>query len=401
MRRECGTGSALSVAAGLCWPSQNVHMLLFLSVFLAFWTCPTRGAEEEASPRVLSSSQDSSLGPVLKDHRVSGPYCGIQSLFICLDTLGIRTDLRDYITSEYVGSFQGSTAEELMQAAEDSGANAACFSNLTHRELARFESPAILHMRSNWADGGFNHWVTFLGFEGTRARIVDAPRPLQTMTTAELLANWDGTAIVVDRERPSEAFIRAARLDYLLGVAVFVLVVVLLQAGVSTKRVEERSSVMHHGKVALAQAGVLLGVALVLGLGYHSCLAIGFLRNPSALAEVARRYHSVEIPELTIAQTEKEIAEESPLVLDARRVKDYQRGALPGAKSMSLYSTLPDRQEVLKDVSKVRRIVVYCQSSRCGYADEVAKFLKFNGYEDLAIFRDGWREWKKEHELAE
>ena len=392
-----GGRSRKSLTARHRWPAQNVHLLLFLIIFLAFWTCSTKGAEESLSSTEASSSQASNLGPVLQDHRVSGPYCGIQSLFICLDTLGIRTDLKDYITSEYVGSFQGSTAEELMQAADDFGGKAACFTNLTHRELARLESPAILHMRTNWADGGFNHWVAFLGIEGVRARIVDAPHPLQTMTTAELLANWDGTAIVVDRKRPSEAFLRAARVDYLLGVAVFVLVVFLLQAVVSAKRVEERSSVMHHGKAALTQAGLLLGVAIVLGLGYHTCSAIGFLRNPSALAEVARRYYSVEVPELTMSQTEKEIAEGRPLVLDARRVRDYLRGALPGAKSMSLYSTLPDRQAVLKDVSRVRRIIVYCQSSGCGYADEIAKFLRFNGYENVAIFRNGWREWKRGH----
>ncbi len=155
------------------------------------------------------------------------------------------------------------------------------------------------------------------------------------------------------------------------------------------------------GGLAWWSAESALAVALVLGLGYHSCSAIGFLRNPSALAEVARRYYSVEIPELTMAQTEKEIAEGRPLVLDARRVADYQRGSLPGAKSMSLYSTLPDRQELLDGVPKSERIIVYCQSWRCGYADEVARFLKFNGYEDLAIFRDGWREWKKRHERAE
>lgn len=370
------------------------------SILLLFSPSALMAVEEKPSTQEVSVSRDSNLGPVLQDNRISGPYCGIQSLFVCLDTLGMATDIKDYLKTDYVGSFQGSTAEELIQAAKDFGAKAECFSHLTHRELGRIDSPAILHMRSNWGDGGFNHWVAFLGMEGGRVRIIDAPHPLQTMTTAELVANWDGTAIVVDREEPNQGFILAARFDYLLGVAVLLLVVFFLQTAFSTHRVQRQSSPIHPGRTVLVQAGAILGVAMVLSLAYHACSEIGFLRNPTALADVTRRYYSVDIPELTMAQCEKEISEGKPLVLDARRVVDYQRGALPRAKSMSLYSTLPERQTVLTDVSKSTRIIVYCQSSRCGYADEVAKFLKFNGYENLAIFRGGWLEWKKTHQPA-
>jgi rhodanese-related sulfurtransferase len=365
-----------------------------LSVLLVFCASTAIAVEENPSAQGVSASEDPSRGPVLQDHRVSGPYCGIQSLFVCLDTLGIATDINDYIKTDYVGSFQGSSAEELIQAAEDFGARAKCFSHVTHRELQRIGSPVVLHMRGNWADGGFNHWVAFLGVEGSRARIVDAPHPLQTMGIAELLANWDGIAIVVEREEVSEAFVAAARLDYLLAVAVLLLIALFLQMVFSRYRIERQLSVIDRGKAVLLQAGAILGVAVVFALAYHSCAEIGFLRNPTALAEVTRRHYSVDIPELTMAQTEKEITEGKPLVLDARRVIDYQRGALPGAKSMSLYSTLPERQDVLTGVPKSQRIIVYCQSSRCGYADEVAKFLKFNGHENLAIYRDGWREWK-------
>lgn len=378
----------------------NDCLFLLPVIFLVFFvpSAATSG-ERISSAQRASPSHNPDLGPVLQDSRTSGPYCGIHSLFICLDALGIVTDLREYITQDYIGTFQGSTAEELIQAAEDFDARAACFAHLTHRELARINSPAILHMRSNWADGGFNHWVAFLGIEGGRVRIVDAPHPLQTMAIAELLANWDGTAIVVDREDPSTSFVTAARFDYFAGVAVVVLLVLLMRTGFSRNRPGKPSSLLQHGKLVLLQAGVLLGVALILGLMYHSCSTVGFLRNPSAVAEVTRRFYSIEIPELTMAETEEEIAQKKPVVLDARRVADYQHGSLPGAKNMSLYSTLPERQEILWGIAKSQRIIVYCQSSRCGYADEVAKFLKFNGYENLAIYRNGWREWKTKHPL--
>ena len=139
---------------------------------------------------------------------------------------------------------------------------------------------------------------------------------------------------------------------------------------------------------------------MLLGLGYHAFADVGFLKNPTALAEVARRYYSVDIPEISLAEMEKEILENKSLVLDARRVRDYRHSALPGAKSMSVNSTLSERQQMLSGVSKPQRILVYCQSAGCGYADKVAKFLKFNGYENVAIFRDGYRVWRETHTPA-
>jgi rhodanese-related sulfurtransferase len=59
-------------------------------------------------------------------------------------------------------------------------------------------------------------------------------------------------------------------------------------------------------------------------------------------------------------------------------------------------STLPERQEALQGVSSSFPIIVYCQSAGCRYADEVAAFLKFNGYPDISIYRGGYREWSRE-----
>lgn len=337
------------------------------------------------------------IKPNLQDNRVSGPYCGINSLYICLSSLGINTDLCEYITTRYVGSFQGSSAEELVRAAEGFGAKGTCYSHLTHRELKRIHSPAILHMRSNWADGGYNHWVAFLGFERGRIRIVDPPHPLQTISPAELLANWDGTAVVISKENVDATFLAAARIDYFLIVGLILLAAFLLRNNLRITNHADRDSSwlvrLHH---LLPQSAVIFALAVGLGLVFHACSDIGFLSNPTALAEVKRRYYSVDIPELTIEETIAEIDRKNPLVLDTRRVRDFRRGSLPGAESMSLFSSLPERQEVLAGVPKSKRLIVFCQSAGCDYADEIAKFLEFNGYENLAIYREGYREWKEE-----
>jgi rhodanese-related sulfurtransferase len=398
------TGDNATPAGG---DSCALPSLLFALLVLAppcSAVCAEEGHVEECGSGQVESSgplAPTTFGaglPELRDNRASGPYCGIYSLYACLSALGIETELEDYVSTKYVGSFQGSTAKELIDAAKDFGAQAECFSHLTHRELKRLQTPMVLHMRTNWADGGFNHWVAFLGYDGQRMRIVDPPHPMQTISAAELLANWDGTGIGVSEQKVDHAFLFAARVDYLIGIGLLLpAIYVLRRMFAGQGQLPADAPLEVRAKTLALHVGVILGFSFVLGLGYHASSEVGFLRNPTALAEVTRRHYATEIPELSLAETEREIRDHEPLVLDARRVSDYRRGALPGARSMSAFSTLSERQQALTGVPKAERIILYCQSARCAYADEVAKFLKFNGYENLAIFRDGYRVWRQAH----
>lgn len=344
----------------------------------------------------LARTQSAANLPALRDNRGSGPYCGIYSLYICLSALGIKTNPGDFVSTKYVGSFRGSTAQELIDAARDFGAQANCFSHLTDRELRLVQTPMILHTRSTWADAGFNHWVAFLGCDGDQMRIVDAPHPVQAVSAAELLANWDGSAIAVSKGRVDEAFLLDGRIEYVVGAGWLLLALYGLRnalGGYSQLRVGVPLGV--RAKALASHVAVILGLSLLLALGYHAFSGVGFLENPRAVAEVKRRHYSVDIPEVSLTETEREIRENEPLVLDARHVADYRRGSLPGAKSMSVDSRLFKRQELLSGVGKDKRIIVYCQSAACGYADEIARFLKFNGYTNLAIYRDGYRGWSR------
>ncbi|MDR1493752.1 MAG: hypothetical protein LBT05_13675 [Planctomycetaceae bacterium] len=344
-----------------------------------------------AAEEIDIQNGDSSL-PQLKTQRVSGPYCGIYSLYFSLDSIGLITRLEDYMKPEYVGSHKGSSAKELIAAAEHFGAHAEIFSHLTYHELKRINQPILLHIRSHWADGGYNHWVAFLGFDGSRVRILD---PLQNISAAELLANWDGTGIVVSQKPVQNTFIWEARRDLLiLIVTLFAIAFILHRFFEKTQNMPENIQIKT--KRLIFQTAALVLLACVLGIGYHTVSHIGFLQNPTALAEVTRRYYFADIPEISLEQMEKELSQkETPFLIDARRSIDFQHGAISQAVSMPMDSSLPERRQVLKGISPSRRIIVYCQSSGCGYADEIAKFLKFNGYENLVIYRGGYRDWQQ------
>ncbi len=56
-----------------------------------------------------------------------------------------------------------------------------------------------------------------------------------------------------------------------------------------------------------------------------------------------------------------------------------------------------ERQKATVDIAKDARIVMYCQSSACKYAEIVAIKLINDGYSNLSIYKGGWAEWKEKN----
>jgi hypothetical protein len=63
--------------------------------------------------RPVCANNDQFL-PDLKDIIVAGSYCGIYSLCACLDAFGKKSLFQELLTPDYIGSYRGSTAEELI-----------------------------------------------------------------------------------------------------------------------------------------------------------------------------------------------------------------------------------------------------------------------------------------------
>ncbi|QDT43405.1 Rhodanese-like domain protein [Gimesia alba] len=389
--------------------SQSTNLfLIFCFILEVGIACPATYADEfqpakgdnhqpAQGSHLRNEQQTEDQLPALNDNRIRGPYCGVNSLYACLTALGIETTPADYIKTRYIGSFEGSSAKELIDATRDFGAHAESLSHLTHRDLRRIQTPMILHVQGNRTDKNFNHWIAFLGFEGDRVRIVDAPLPLQTLTMAELLSKWDGTAIAVSKEELTHGFLYESRVEIILGLGLLAFAVYFLARCFSNSFSIVKFKINSKKVSLLWQMCIIFGFSLLLSLGYHAASDVGFLNNSTALAEVTIRYHSSKIPKLTLAETEQEISEGEPLLLDARYAIDFQRGTLPNAKSIPINSALHDRQQILAGVPRTKRIIVYCQSSGCGFADEIAQFLEFNDFKNVAVFRGGYREWSQNH----
>ena len=376
----------------------KITILLFFTWINATFFCAI--AEDMESQPTPSETQTAL--PTLKEIEVSGPYCGIYSLVACLNVYGINPDIKSLLVPDYVGSFQGSSDKELIKATEAHGLYGKTHGNLTWRELQKSNAPMILHFRSSFSDQRYNHWVAYLGVEGGKARIIDVPHELATIPFAELMAKWDGTAIVISNKPISSQIINESRASYFLLVSVLLGFIFLIQHFFWNKSQEAfaKPNYLRRIKHGIIQTSILLGIVFVTAIIYHAFSDVGFLRNPTAVAEVTRRYYSVDIPEISLAEMQKTVDDENTPIFDARYIRDYNYKTIPGAKSLSINSSLTERQHQLQGIEKTKRMVVFCQSSGCGYADEIAQFLKFNGYNNVVIYKGGYREWEKNRESS-
>ncbi|MDR1478868.1 MAG: hypothetical protein LBJ00_07995 [Planctomycetaceae bacterium] len=336
---------------------------------------------------------DDSL-PDLKNIIVAGPYCGVYSLVTCLDAFGKMYSIQELLQPEYIGSFRGSTNNELIKAANKYGLYGKCYANMAWWQLKDIREPMILHFRGT-GDSEFNHWVAFLGMEGNHVRVVDAPHEIAHLTMAELLANWDGMVILLSKNPIQDEHVWQSRFEYLFIVFFTIATISLYKRYFGSKNSESlsTSACWQYRRKVLVKTILLLGVCSFVAVVYHALCPIGFLKNPSAVAEVTRRYHAVDVPEITVGDMRQISKQKSAIIYDARYHVDFEQGSIPGAVSLPINSNLSERKQLLQGVSKTQKIVIYCQSSGCGFSDDIASFLKFNGYCNVSIFRGGYREW--------
>ncbi|MDR0609752.1 MAG: hypothetical protein LBG58_06555 [Planctomycetaceae bacterium] len=332
--------------------------------------------------------------PDLKNVIVAGPYCGIYSLAACLDAFGKTYSLHELLHPDYIGSFRGSTNKELVKAAERYGLYGKSYTNMLWWQLRNIKEPMILHFRGN-SNSEFNHWVAFLGMEGNHVRILDVPHEIANLTIAELLAQWDGVAIQLSENPIQDELIWQSRSDYFF-IVLFILGSCLLYKKFFQSNNEIFTSVFQHIKYwqqLFVQSVLLLGTCIFIAIIYHVLSPIGFLKNPSAVAEVTRRYYAIDVPEISLDEMRQISEQKSAVIYDARYHRDFERGTIPGAVNLPINSDLMERKQILHGIDKTQKIVLYCQSSGCGFSDEVAAFLKFNGYRNVSIYRGGYREW--------
>jgi rhodanese-related sulfurtransferase len=86
------------------------------------------------------------------------------------------------------------------------------------------------------------------------------------------------------------------------------------------------------------------------------------------------------------------------LVLDARRMKDYELGHIAGARAFPVWESDIDAR-VTALVGEGRDgavpVVLYCSGGDCEDSHMLAQKLFGAGFNNLLVYRDGWPDWVK------
>lgn len=326
---------------------------------------------------------DDELPPVAQPTPVAaGPYCGITCLYNALRLIDREVEF-DALASELYVSDAGSTAEQLRQAADNSGAHARVLNGLTSASLRAARDPILLHVRKPGRDTAYNHWVLFLGCDGGMARVSDPPTAVGVVPLAELLAVWDGTGVLVSaHDRSVMAVGWASWADAALAFALAFVAV----AGVR-ETAGDRAAGMRF--VAVTCGTVLAAVA------WNGLRADGLLGNRAAVGSVIEKHGTTDAKPVSYEEFATLHGESGTVVIDARIPEDYATGHVPGAVSIPITLGWLDRRRAVAALPAGRPIVVYCQSEGCRWADTIAAACVAFGYERVHLFRGGYVEWQR------
>jgi len=299
------------------------------------------------------------------------------------------------IKPDYIDSAQGSSLSGLMQAAKDYGIYAEPMAKLNIEVLRNCPYPVILHVKKEGYSKKYDHYQLFLGIEDDKIRLFDPPNPVEVIPYYELAPLWDGTGLIVSAEPINLAKIFApARKRFAIFAAIIIATIVIVKiAGKYLSRKVGNINKPVLMTFSVAQSAGLVIVALLIGVVYHFANDEGFLAHAGATESVVKTNLASFIPKVS-AKDIKSVSG-SAVIIDARQTPDYDAGHIDGAINIPTTLCAAGRTAKLAEVAKNSRLIIYCQSAGCPYAEKVAANLMEDGFNNLAIYKGGWVDWDK------
>ncbi len=323
----------------------------------------------------------------------SDPYCGVYCLYTKMKLDNIKIDFRKLVQPEYIGSRKGSSLAELKKAAEDYGLYAVPAGKLTSKELSQSMCPIILHVKSEIGSEKYDHYELFLGTENGKAKLFDPPNQVRLVSFAELAPRWDGNGLIVSVEPIDLGAISAPARKRLIMYAAITLVIILIVH--RAKRWLPDTILNSRRKLfglSIGQGVVFAIATLLCGMIYHFANDEGLLANANATASIQQAHLGNFIPKINEKKVQ-ELLNSDTVFIDARFARDFKAGHLEGAISVPVDANDMELQKTTANIQKEARIVLYCQSAGCKFAEKVAIRLMDDEFSNISIFKGGWQEW--------
>jgi len=317
-------------------------------------------------------------------------YCGLYCVYAALNAHGKSIDFPTLLKTKYLGEMSGSTTHELSQAITDNGLQALAMSGLSRANLVAAQSPIILHVSTADSPGSYNYWILFLGMEGGRAKIIDAPHHAELIPLADVLARWDGVGLYVSDQLPSATKLKLQAICTVENLALAACLLVLVAV---IQRLARSHSLVP--RPTWQVAGGILMISIGLAAAWHICAEDGYARNPVAIRTVVQQHRPSFLPKLTVTEMESSLKDPEVVVIDARYPHDFESGHLPGAINIPVFSTQLERRRLLSTVSRKARVIVYCQSENCQFDEKLGAALYAEGIENVSLYPGGFHQWEK------
>jgi len=141
--------------------------------------------------------------------------------------------------------------------------------------------------------------------------------------------------------------------------------------------------------LSIAQGAGLAIAALLCGMVYHFVNDEGFLAHANATDSIQQAHLTNFIPKVSKKEIHK-LLNTNAVFIDARLKRDFEAGHLKGAINVPVNAGDDEYNKALADIAKDARIVVYCQTFGCRFAENVAIKLISDGFSNVSLFKGGW-----------
>lgn len=319
---------------------------------------------------------------------VASPYCGIKAVYAAGHSISALDGVpfEDFIDVHYVSSLRGSSRADLLRLMSDHGLHGEPFDHRGIATLMSVKSPVILHVASAGQFENLNHWLLYLGQDGSQAQVQDGDGTVFGMDFQELLLRWKGSGIVVHRTTQARLGLSGALAELWFW---FCLVGGCWMANSVYRWVESsfcvgRSSVGRFIVALTAAAIVVMTPALIWYL-------------PGSAETINRLTAQMQLSHLgaTLPEVSRETLItnlDSTLMIDARYPDDFLRRSVPGSLNAPVAMTRNELDALLSEIELDQSIVVYCLSSECRFSDHIASRLAGMGFRRVSIYRGGTSE---------
>jgi rhodanese-related sulfurtransferase len=149
----------------------------------------------------------------------------------------------------------------------------------------------------------------------------------------------------------------------------------------------------------ISKAFLLVLIGAFLGLGHNAISSLGIPLMASerlTLSDYVNWNLHLKGMRVDLPEAKKIFDRGDAIFLDARSLRVYNKGHIPGARHIRGYDLRKKGGEMLEDIPKDARVITYCSGGTCQSSVQLANILvEEQGYTSVGTFFGGWAEWER------